>query len=202
MESFIKETLYLLPDSLIYGSFLFGLITLSFQHSLFFVSILESLVFLFGFQSIGAYLFGNSIDNLTCKPSLFKYTFENIFMKSSALSIPSYGIYIVSFASTYLASSLFSVKSELDVLDSSYIKQYNYGLLSLALLVLSYSFFRVFFKCDSSLSIILGLVLGSVVGFMISYQNTHLFGKNSINFMGIPLLRSKTANGAPIYICS
>jgi len=111
-------------------------------------------------------------------------------------------MYIISFASTYLASSLFNVKSELDVLDSSYIKQYNYGLLSLGLLTLGYSLFRVYSKCDSSLSILLALILGGTIGFIISYQNLHLFGKSSINFMGIPLLRSKTANGEPIYICS
>jgi hypothetical protein len=197
----IKESIFLLPDSIIYGSFLFGVITLSIQHSLFFISILESLVFLFGFQYLSGFLFGKSLENITCKPSLFKYTFENIFMTPSA-NIPSYGMYIVSFASTYLAMSLTNIKQELDVLDTSYIKQYNYGFICLALLAVTYALLRTFLKCDSAGSIGLALVFGCVTGIAIVYQNTHLFGRNSVNFMGIPLLRSKTADGQPIYICS
>jgi hypothetical protein len=122
-------------------------------------------------------------------------------MKPSA-NTPSYGMYLVSFVSSYLANSLVNLKSELDVLDLSYIKQYNYGLISLLLLMLGYSFFRVYAKCDSSLSIVLALLLGGTMGFIICYQNQQLFGRNSTNFMGIPLLRNKTANGEPIYLCS
>ena len=197
----IKESIFLLPDSIIFGSLLFGVITLSIQHSLFFISILESLVFLYGFQYLSGFLFGKSLENITCKPSLFKYTFENIFMTPSA-NIPSYGMYIVSFASTYLAMSLTNIKQELDVLDTSYIKQYNYGFICLALLAVTYALLRTFLKCDSAGSIGLALVFGCVTGIAIVYQNTHLFGRNSVNFMGIPLLRSKTADGQPIYICS
>jgi len=199
----IKESLFLLPDSLVFGSFLFGVLTLSIQHSLFFASILESLVFLYGYQYLSAFLLGNSLENITCKPSLFKYTFDNIFMNSSVNpNFPSYGMYIVSFASTYLAASLATIKQELDVLDTSYIKQYNYGLVCLGILTITYALLRTYLKCDTAASIGLGLVFGCVTGFAIVYQNTHLFGRNSINFMGIPLLRSKTADGQPIYICS
>jgi hypothetical protein len=91
---------------------------------------------------------------------------------------------------------------ELDVLDTSYIKQYNYGLICLGILTITYALLRTYLKCDTAASIGLGLVFGCVTGFAIVYQNTHLFGRNSINFMGIPLLRSKTADGQAIYICS
>jgi len=199
----IKESLFLLPDSIVFGSFLFGVLTLSIQHSLFFFSILESLVFLYGYQHLSAFLFGNSLENITCKPSLFKYTFDNIFTKPSAhANFPSYGMYVVSFASTYIATSLATIKQELDVLDTSYVKQYNYGLICLGLLTMTYALLRTYLKCDTAGSIGLALVLGAVTAFAIVYQNTHLFGRNSVNFMGIPLLRSKTADGQPIYICS
>ena len=201
IENYVKESLFLLPDSLIFGSFLFSLITLSSQHGLLFFSILESLVFLSGYQSVSSFLFGEVPENIACKSSLFKHTFEDVFMKPSA-NIPSYGMYIVTFVSSYLVSGLLNLKSELNVLDTTYLKQYNFGLISLGLLVIAYSFFRVNFKCDSTLSIILALFLGVVTGFAISYQNQQLFGRDSTNFLGIPLIRNKTVNGEPIYICS
>ena len=111
-------------------------------------------------------------------------------------------MYIISFASTYIAASLANLKQELDVLDTSYLKQYNYGLICLALFTITYALIRAHIKCDTAGSIGLGLVLGAVTAFAIVYQNTQLFGRNSINFMGIPLMRSKTADGQPIYICS
>jgi hypothetical protein len=45
-------------------------------------------------------------------------------------------------------------------------------------------------------------VLGVAVGFLINYQNLSLFGKQSVNFLGIPILRNKTADNKELYFCA
>ena len=72
----------------------------------------------------------------------------------------------------------------------------------LAGVTLAYAVFKVLIDCDSLSSVSLALLLGGLVGLFLVYQNVKLFDKNSVNFMGIPLLRNRSADNKPIYICS
>jgi len=201
MTDLIKESLYLFPDSILFGSIFVGLTTLSKQHILFFLSCLVSLGSLFGIQNITSFLYGSSLSPIKCKPTLFKYTFEQLFLRPSANS-PSYGMFLVSFATTYLATSLYMLKDELDVLDLSNAKQYYISISLLVLLSIVYLMIRLTNECETSGSAISGLFFGSLIGALLVNLNVQLFGKDSINFLGIPLLRNRTADGKPIYICS
>ena len=55
----LQEIGFLLPDSLVFGSFLVGITTLSLQHVIFFFSLLESLVALKGLNTIFAHILGH-----------------------------------------------------------------------------------------------------------------------------------------------
>jgi hypothetical protein len=46
------------------------------------------------------------------------------------------------------------------------------------------------------------LFFGLVVGALLLLQNTYLFGRDSTNFSGIPLLRDRTKDGKPLYVCT
>ena len=201
VANLLNEALYLFPDSILYGSFLMGLGTLSSPHITFFGSMLLSLVVLLGLQNGTSFIYGSSVSQMKCKPQLFKYTFEQLFMRPSA-SNPSYGMYLVSFACAYLASSLYMLKDELDVLDDSKLKQYYISIATLTALAFFYLLFRLGYECDSMGSSVAGFVFGVIVAVLIVNMNVTLYGKDSINFLGIPLLRNKTSDGAPIYICS
>ena len=43
--------------------------------------------------------------------------------------------------------------------------------------------------------------IGLVVGFLLVRQNISLLGPTSINLLGIPLLRNRTADGKKLYVC-
>jgi hypothetical protein len=201
MSNLYNEALYMFPDSILYGSFLMGLTTLSSVHTIFFISILLGLVVLFGLQNGMALLYGSNISDLKCKPQLFKYTFEQLFIRPSA-SNPSYGVYLISFACAYLATSLYMLKDELEVLDISKMKQYYISISSLFAVALLYLMFRLVSECDSLGSSITGFIFGGIIGVLMVNMNVTLFGKESVNFLGIPLLRNKSSDGSPIYICS
>jgi hypothetical protein len=201
MSSLYNEALYIFPDSILYGSFLMGLTTLSSVHAIFFISILLGLVVLFGLQNGMALFYGSSISDFKCKSQLFKYTFEQLFIRPSA-SNPSYGVYLISFACAYLATSLYMLKDELDVLDSSKIKQYYISISTLFAVAFVYLMFRLVSECDSLGSSTTGFIFGGIIGVLMVNMNVILFGKESENFLGIPLLRNKTSDGSPIYICS
>lgn len=201
MSNLYNEALYIFPDTILYGSFLMGLTTLSSVHTTFFMSILISLLALFGLQTGTSFLYGSKLSEFKCKPQLFKYTFEQLFIRPSASS-PSYAVYLVSFACAYLASSLYMLKDELDVLDISDLKQYYISIGTLFAIAFLYLMFRLTTECDSLGSATSGFVFGALIGVAIVNMNVTLYGKESINFLGIPLLRNKTADGDPIYICS
>jgi hypothetical protein len=201
MADLLKETINLFPDGILFGSFLMGLITVSAPHTIFFLSNVIGLFILYGIQHMTKVIYGTSVPVPGCKSKLFKHTFEQLFVSPSA-NAPSYATYMVGFACSYFATSLMNLKDELEVLDTSVMKQYNISLLCLGVFALFYMVYLIFTQCESTGSITSGLVFGLIAAMIIVNINVQLFGKDSINFVGIPLLRNKTVDGKPIYICS
>ena len=197
----VNEFILLFPDSLVFGSLLFGIITVSFVHSLLFISIIESLVALYGLQGLFSFLIGKSNITEHCTSKFHTAVFQDLFVGSNSNN-PSYYTYVVAVVSSYVLTSLYYLNDELEVLDASFIKQYNMSLFLLVGLPIAYSIFRMVNGCDTVSSTFLGLFFGLVIGVVLCYQNKQVFGRESINFLGIPLLRSKTANNEPIYICT
>ena len=201
MALVLKDLFNIFPDGILFGSFGLSLLTVSPVHSIFFLSLMESLFFLYGFQQIKSFLVGSTFGPAKCKPSLYHSTFQDLLLTYSENN-PSYAVYVVSFACAYIIYSLFKVQDELDVLEDSSNKQYKISLTILSTVALLYALFRIWFSCDSISASLLGLFLGAAVAYLIVVQNTNLFGKDIVNFLGIPMLRRKTANNQPIYICA
>ena len=200
LDSF-KDFFLIFPDTIVFGSLLIGLTTLSIQHALLFVSFLESFIILFGLQNIFSFIFTKTENAAACKSKFHTLMFGDLLSSTSANN-PSYAIYVVSFACSYLLTSFYEIKDELDVLDSSFYKQYTYAFILLLSLPLFYATIRVFLGCEFILFALTSVFIGAFVGVLIEYQNVNIFGRNATNFLGIPLLRNKSANNEPIYICS
>ena len=200
--SSFKDILLMLPDGVLFGSLFVGLVTISQQHVLFFITLLEGLFFLKGFQSIASFMNGTMQANPdTCKPKFQGMTFSSLNEQFNSDSI-SYGVYVLALASSYFINSNNALKDELEVLDTSYLTRSNVTMYLLAGLTILYALFKVLIECDSFSSVSLAMLIGGLMGLFLVYQNVKLFDKNSVNFMGIPLLRSRTADNKPIYICS
>jgi hypothetical protein len=78
----------------------------------------------------------------------------------------------------------------------------------MALIVCTFILTRIFLSgCDDTLGeIIIATVLAVIVGYIFFYLNKSLFGAESMNFLGLPVLASKgtDSNGNPneIYVCA
>ena len=57
-------------------------------------------------------------------------------------------------------------------------------------------------ECDSVGVVVMSVAVGLLLGTLLMNQNLAILGPDSINLTGIPLLKSKTANGEHIYVCS
>ncbi len=207
--SIFSELIRLLPDSIVLGSGFMALATLSYSHGIFFLALLESL---FAYQGI-RYL-NNTLDILRIYPtelSLSKlcrtgFTTQtsvslSLFTSSIRPTFPSAPIFIMAVASTYVIFSMNTLSKELETMGKDYVSRYYLARILLPILLLVVAAYRLFFSCDSLGSIVVSAILGSLIGFMLVQQNEALFGPASLNLIGIPLLRQRTATGERLYIC-
>jgi hypothetical protein len=71
----------------------------------------------------------------------------------------------------------------------------------LGLLSLTFLAFRLYTGCDNFLTLAMTFIVAFIVGIGLVELNQALFGTEAINMIGIPLLKNRTANGQPIYVC-
>ena len=130
--------------------------------------------------------------------TLFEREFRPTFLSSS--------IFMMGIISSYLVSVLLYFKDELQIVGSSYGEQYNPRIYTATIFFAAIIFvgmaYRLFNNCDSSFNIVISLLLGLGLGALIALQNNRLLGKESLNLLGLPILRKRTADGNDLYVCS
>lgn len=207
----VLEMMSTFPDGLIIISGLFALLTLSMPYGVFFGSMVEaSLLFRF-FQAATGYL---NIMRPTANPNEFSNKCRTGFTlpKLDTLSafggkgltspFPSGPLYMMSVASAYLFGSLNQLSKELQALGPSYSSRYYVSLILLTMLLFAFIAFRILYGCDGPIIAMITVALGLIIGTVLVQQNVRLFGENSINLIGIPILRSRTAAGKKLYVCA
>jgi hypothetical protein len=206
----IGEVIRMFPDAILWGVGLFSVLTVSYPFLMFFIALIGSLLIFYGIQGANTYLgiFSerHSKDSYMgqCKTGYVSLTFEtlSIFGINKSLAFPSSQIYIIAVAISYLSSVMFILKNDLQALGTDYASRLYLSGIGMASVLVLAMIYRAFMKCDSILIIILSLILGLAVGTTLMSINATLFGKNSINVLGIPLLYNSTASGQPMYICN
>ncbi len=199
----------MLPDALVLGSGLFAIITLSFSHAIFFLSMLEGLLAFHGFRALNNYL---DIINIVPLKQSFGPSCRTGFttLSSASLSLfanmirptfPSAPMFMMGLASAYLVFSMNILSKELEVLGKEYTDRYYISVAFLSVLTLFVGAYRLYYSCDSPGSVIISTALGAITAGLIVTQNTRLFGESSLNLIGVPLLRQRTASGEKLYIC-
>jgi hypothetical protein len=207
----VLEMMSTFPDGLILISGLFALLTLSMPYGVFFGSMVEaSLLFRF-FQSAASYL---NIMKPSPNPNDYSNKCRTGFTlpKLDTLSafggtnlrspFPSAPLYMMSVASAYLFGSLNYLSKELEALGPSYSSRYYVSLILLTMLIFIFIAFRILYGCDGPIVAMITVALGLILGTVLIQQNVRLFGDNSINLIGIPILRSRTAAGKKLYVCA
>lgn len=204
------EMIRLFPDGLIIASGLFALFTLSFPHAVLFGSLVEASLFYRVLRSIGSFLnFAGGVPTPTsftdkCRSGFTSADFSTLSLfggNTANYPWPSFPLYMLSTAAAYLFTSLSSLSKELEALGPAYSAKYYVSLIFLGLLLMIFTAFRLVYSCDTVGTLLTTLPLGLITGVILVQQNTGLFGRDSINLVGVPLLRNRAASGQPLYIC-
>lgn len=197
-----------LPDCLVLGSGLFSLITQSFPIGILTLAMLEFMIIhkvLGNFiQQVG----GNNLQpqSDTCTPGLpspYQISFAGKLL--STITFPSGPIFLVSAAIAYCLLSISNFSQELEELskkEPEWKARFPLAVTFSCLILGVYGLWRYTNSCDSALSVLGTTVIGLLVGFGIQLLHVYLFGRDSINFLGIPLLADRAALGKPLYACA
>jgi hypothetical protein len=109
---------------------------------------------------------------------------------------------MISVAASYVFTSLSNQIKELEALGPDYSPRFYISIMALCALLFFLGCYRMFYNCESMLVVFASIALGLLVGTTLVTQNLKLFGADSTNLSGIPLLRNKTATGEKMYICT
>jgi len=114
---------------------------------------------------------------------------------------PSSALYIVSVACTYIITAMMNFSAEIQLLGEDATSKWWTSLISSMLLIISLMLFRITYSCDTFINVIVSIFIGVMVGGLIVLQNSKLFGLSSLNILGVPILKQRTADGGTLYVC-
>lgn len=209
-KPFLVDVFRLLPDSILFGSLFFALVSQSYPMVIFVISMLESalagnlLQRFMGYLDVSRTLPSLSEDPGMCVPSTYAPSLETLLSFSSNVpsGVPSFPVYFLATASAYIVGSVWSQKQELEALGPEYAARFYIAVTITSLLLFLLMTYRLAYGCDGVGTLIVSLFFGLVAGSLLLLQNNYLLGRDSTNFSGVPLLRERTKDGKPLYVCT
>jgi hypothetical protein len=204
----MMESIRIFPDTVIVGTGVFALFTLSIPFAVMFLGLLEASALFHALKYISTFLgdgdnSDSRVSGRACSTGFSSVSLRDVSIFSSKVSstYPSAPLYIICVAAAYIFSSLNAQSEQLQALGPAYSSRYYISLSLLSTLIILFALFRFTQSCDS-LSVILGTIpIGLAVGAVLLLQNSRLFGAESINLIGIPSLAGVTATGKSLYVC-
>ena len=209
IKSNLVEQIRILPESVIFGVAIIALVTQSFSSSILLLSMMETLLVGSSLKNLFTYIdffhtAPSPYQDDTCLPASSFPSIEtllNFTSKDIKSSFPSFPILFLTTAASYIITSMYTQKEELEALGSAYSSRYYIAIFVSFILLFSLSAYRIAFNCEGAGVVILSLVLGILLGALFIYQNNLLFGRDSTNLTAIPLLKDRTADNKPLYVC-
>lgn len=214
----LLEVMRIFPDGIVVISGIYALFTLSKPFGIFFASLLEATFIYHLLRWASSYMNivpvttrGDSEYSPVCRAGftdLTSPTLSSLSMFSSSLNstdvlqhFPSSPIYMLSVASAYIFGSLNKQTKDLAVLGPTFSAKFYISAVFLLITLGVFMCFRIFYSCESFLTVMLSAPIGLLIGLLLVQQNEQFFGKSGINLSGIPQMSSYTANGQKIYVC-
>jgi hypothetical protein len=197
-----------LPDSIFLGTSIFALLTQNFPLGILVFAMLEFSILSWLIAGLIGSVQDNksSVTSAMCLPGIpSPYQISVLGHLYPQTTFPSIPILFVASTLFYIMSSIINFREELNELgqkESEWKIRIPLSIIFSTLLILSYSFWRVSTTCDSLMTALGSVGLGAVFGGIVYLIHVYLFGRDSINFLGLPLLADRAAGGRPLYVCA
>ena len=183
-----------MPDSLFLGTAIFSGITQNFPLGILVLAMLELAITQRLFGGFLGSVHSNEVDISSAKcisgiPSPYQISVVSHILKQSAF--PSGPIFFVSGVLAYIIASTLNFKDELKELaekEPEWNARIPLSMTFSILLLLCFVGWRYNTGCESALTILGSLLFGLPIGALIYLVHVYLFGRNAVNFLGIPLL--------------
>ena len=190
-----KHLFQILPEAVFVFLVLFSILTQNFV-----------LIFAVIGKGVGYFTDGSNL-SVGCEAgfptSVSSYATLSLFRSlTQGLSFPSHSIAVISTLIGYLLSSLITYSKELKQLGGGWELRIPIAVTLSFLTLTAFVLFRYIAGCEGFGTIVGTLILGLGIGTALMFQNLNLFGKESVNVLGIPTLESRTIGGKPLYVCA
>jgi hypothetical protein len=200
----VIEIYSLIPDSILFGSIVLYAITQNLSYGVFSIFIMEVILshkLLAWFMS---QLFGpqpRSETSIRCRAG-FKtpeLDVRRIFMHDQ---YPSYAIFSMASIATYLGLSTAEFSSTFEAMGSEWKGRSMTAYIFIGAVLLTFILARSYACSEGGSEIAISLVAAVIFTFLFFRLNVFFFEKEGVNFLGLPYLSEKAADGTPIYVCS
>jgi|UniRef100_A0A6C0IBI5 hypothetical protein len=210
---YIRHIFQILPEATFVFLILFSILTQNFANGMLAFTMIEALaIFSIIGKGIGYFADTKVPLNIPQKAGVCESGFPTSKASYATLalykgfltegSFPSGSIALLSTLIGYMLGALIQYKNELKQLGPSWEMRIPIAITLSLLTLTAFTLFRFIAGCES-LGVIIGtLLIGIVLGTALMFQNMAVFGKESINVLGIPTLESKTVEGKPLYVCA
>ena len=183
-----------MPDSLFLGTAIFSGITQNFPLGILVLAMLELAVVQRLFGGFLGSVQSNEADAPTAKclsgiPSPYQISVVSHILKQSAF--PSGPVFFVGGVLAYIIASTLNFRDELKELaekEPEWNARIPLSITFSVLLLLCFVSWRYYNGCESVLTLLGSLLFGLPIGGLIYLVHVYLFGRNAVNFLGIPLL--------------
>jgi len=204
MLSPIVELYSLMPDSILFGSLLLYVITQNLSYGVFSLFIFETILSHRFLSWITIQTFGQSRSeepNMNCRAG-FKTPQLNVQRMLMHNQYPSYAIFSITSIGTYLGLSTHQFSDTFEAMGSEWTGRGKSAYFFIGAVILTFLLARPY-ACNESFSeMAIAFMFAIFFGFVFFKLNKMMFGDEAINFLGLPYLSEKAANGDPIYVCS
>jgi len=121
-------------------------------------------------------------------------------LRTLSVGFPSYYMMFFGALFGYMLAMANTYEAELEGMPQKRAAVYA-GVIIMGLLSVLFLFYRIVTACDTLASVLIGAVAGLAYGYGIETLIAALSGRTQTNLMNVPLIRDRTADGKPIYVC-
>ena len=138
-------------------------------------------------------------DILKCRPGFIgaRKDWERGLEKYPSVSVFFWGSLI-----SYMLGANYSFSQVLNQMGQQWQPRTVFAITGIVLLTVLFIIGRMYGCDDSTTEIALALFLGLIVGILLYIVNLNVFGLESMNFNGLPIIVNKTEQGSNIYVCA